>query len=400
MNWLWFRDELPTDFGAIEVRSKVRGRRLALWILVFSLGLFLTWAEWAEIDEVTRAGGSVIASSKTKVVQSPEPGVVAEINVVEGSRVEKGELVVALQKDQTASKLAEVKAEKASLSAIQARLKAEIDQVDLNFSPDLEAFPSFTSIQRALYETRRKALADEVNAIEAIAKNVEQELNLLRPLLANNDVAEVDVIRLERQLVELRGQASNTRNRFYGDSAAELSKVEEQLASVEQRLNQSEDRLSRTELRAPVNGIVKNLAVTTVGGVVRPGEVLLEILPLDDSLIVEVEIPPSEIAFVNLGMPATIKMDAYDYTIFGDLEGELVYLSPDTLLKQTDSGSTPFYRAQVQTLGKRFSKRPNFEFDIIPGMTASVEIKTGSNTVLNYLTKPLTKTLAESFSER
>ena len=400
MNWLWFRDELPTDFGAVEVRSKVRGRRLALWMLVFSLALFFTWAEWAEIDEVTRAGGSVIASSKTKVVQSPEPGVVAEINVVEGSRVEQGELVVALQKDQTASKLAEVKAEKASLSAIQARLKAEIDRVDLNFPPDLEAFPSFTSIQRALFETRSKALADEVNAIDAIAENVERELNLLRPLLANNDVAEVEVIRLERQLVELRGQASNALNRFYGDSAAELSKVEEQLASVEQRLNQSEDRLSRTELRAPVNGIVKNLAVTTVGGVVRPGEVLLEILPLDDSLIVEVEISPSEIAFVNIGMPATIKMDAYDYTIFGDLEGELVYLSPDTLLKQTDAGSTPYYRAQVQTLGKRFSKRPNFEFDIIPGMTAFVEIKTGTNTVLNYLTKPLTKTLAESFSER
>ena len=400
MNWLWFREELPTDFGAVEVRSKVRGRRLALWMLVFSLGLFFTWAEWAEIDEVTRAGGSVIASSKTKVVQSPEPGIVAEINVVEGSRVQQGELVVALQKDQTASELAEVRAEKASLSAIQARLKAEIARVDLNFPPDLEAFPSFTSIQRSLYETRRKALADELNAIKAITKNVERELNLLRPLLANNDVAEVDIIRLERQLVELRGQAANARNRFYSDSAAKLSKVEEQLASVEQRLNQSEDRLSRTELRAPVNGIVKNLAVTTVGGVVRPGEVLLEILPLDDSLIVEVEIPPSEIAFVDLGMPATIKMHAYDYTIFGDLEGELVYLSPDTLLKQTESGSTPYYRAQVQTLGKRFSKRPNFELDIIPGMTAIVEIKTGSNTVLNYLTKPLTKTLAESFSER
>jgi adhesin transport system membrane fusion protein len=400
VNWLWFREEVPIDFGAVEVRSRVRGQRLALWMLVLSLGLFFSWAEWAEIDEVTRARGSVIASSKTKVVQSPEPGIVAEINVVEGSRVEQGELVVALQKDQTASELAEVRAEKASLSAVQSRLRAEIDRVDLNFPPDLMAFPSFTNTQRSLYETRRKALDDEVNAIDAIAKNVERELGLLRPLLANNDVAEVDVIRLERQLDELRGQASNTRNRFYRDSAAELSTVEEQLASVEQRLNQSKDRLSRTELRAPVNGIVKNLAVTTVGGVVRPGEVLLEILPLDDSLILEVEIPPSEIAFVDLGMPATIKMDAYDYTIFGDLDGELVYLSPDTLLKQTDAGSTPYYRAQVQTLGKRFSKRPDFEFNIIPGMTATVEIKTGSNTVLNYLIKPLTKTIAESFSER
>jgi adhesin transport system membrane fusion protein len=400
MNWLWFRQELPTDCGALEVRSRVRTRRMALWLLVFSVALFFVWAEWAKIDEVTRASGSVIASSKTKVVQSPEPGIVAEINVIEGSRVEQGQLVIALEKDQSASELAEVRAEQASLSAVQARLRAEIDRVDLRFPKSLEQYPSFIETQQALFDTRRKALADEVRAIESVARNVERELNLLRPLLANNDVAEVDVIRLERQLDELRGQAGNIRNRFYRDSAAELSKVEEQLASVEQRLNQSEDRLSRTELRAPVNGVVKNLAVTTVGGVVRPGEVLLEILPLDDSLIVEVEIPPSEIAFVGLGMPATIKMDAYDYTIFGDLEGELVYVSPDTLLKQTDGGSTPYYRAQVETLGKRFSKRPDFSFDIIPGMTATVEIKTGANTVLSYLTKPLTKTLSESFSER
>lgn len=133
MNWLWFREEAPIDFGAVEVRSRVRGHRFALWTLVLSLGLFYSWAEWAEIDEVTRAGGSVIATSKTKVVQSPEPGIVAEITVVEGSRVEQGELVVALQKDQTASELAEVRAEKASLSAVQSRLRAEIDQVDLNF---------------------------------------------------------------------------------------------------------------------------------------------------------------------------------------------------------------------------------------------------------------------------
>jgi len=400
MNWLWFREELPTDFGALEVRSKARTRRAALWLLIVAVTAFFVWAEWAEIDEVSRASGSVIASSKTKVVQSPEPGVVAEITVTEGSRVYQGQLVVALEKDQSASALAEVRAEKASLEAVQARLRAEIAKEEPQFPETLEAFPSFVSTQRALFETRRTALSDEVTTIEKAVRNLERELALLRPLLANNDVAEVDVIRLERQLNEQRGQIANIRNRFYRDAAAELSKVEEQLASVEQRLNQSEDRLSRTELRAPVNGIVKNLAVTTIGGVVRPGEVILEILPVDDSLIVEVEIPPSEIAFIDVGMLATIKMDAYDYTIFGDLEGELVYVSPDTLLRETESGSQPFYRAQVQTVGKRFSKRPDFEFDIIPGMTATVEIKTGSNTVLSYLTKPLTKTLSESLGER
>lgn len=400
MNWFWFKEQLPTDFGAAEVRSDVKTKRGALWLIVIALVSFIVWAEWAEIDEVTRASGSVIASSKTKVVQSPEPGVVAEIAVVEGSRVQQGELVITLEKDQTASALEEVKAEKASLVAVQSRLKAEINQTPLSFPDSLNDYPAFTETQNALFNTRKRSLNDEIESIETISKNLERELALLRPLLANNDVAEVDVIRLERQLDEQRGQVSNIRNRFYKESATELSRVEEELASVEQRLNQSKDKLSRTELRAPVNGIVKNLAVTTVGGVVRPGEILLEILPVDDSLIIEVEVPPSEIAFVDLGMPATIKMDAYDYTIFGDLEGELVYLSPDTLLRETEQGSTPYYRAQVQTTGKRFSKRPEFAFDIIPGMTATVEIKTGKNTVLSYLTKPLTKTLSESLAER
>lgn len=400
MNWFWFKEELPTDFGALEVKNSVRHKRSALWLIVIALSAFITWAYWAEIDEVTRASGSVIASTKTKVVQSPEPGIVAEITISEGSRVSKGDLVVALEKDQSASALAEVKAEQASLAAIQARLVSEINGTDISFPSSIETYPNFISTQRALYDTRQRALNEELQGINSIIQNLERELALLKPLLAKNDVAEIDVIRLERQLEEQRSLEANVKNRFYRDSASELSKIEEQLASVEQRLAQSEDKLARTELRAPVNGIVKNLTVTTIGGVVRAGEIILEIVPLDDNLIVEVEVPPSEIAFVDIGMPATLKMDAYDYTIFGDLAGELVYLSPDTLLKETENGSTPYYRAQVQTTGKRFSKRPDFEFDIIPGMTATVEIKTGSNTVLNYLTKPLTKTLSESLGER
>jgi adhesin transport system membrane fusion protein len=140
--------------------------------------------------------------------------------------------------------------------------------------------------------------------------------------------------------------------------------------------------------------------VTTIGGVVAPGEVILEILPIDDSLIIEIEIPPAEIAFVSLGMPATIKMDAYDYTVFGDLSGQLVYVSPDTLVKESETGTTAFYRAQIETTGKRFSKRPDFQFNIIPGMTATVEVETGSNTVMSYLTKPVTKTLGNALGER
>jgi len=386
--------------GPDHVKHDTVLHRWTLWLLIVAVSCFYFWSRWAEITEVTRAPGVVIASSKTKVVQSPETGVVAEIFVSEGTRVQSGQLVVTLEREQSASAVAENEAEKASLQAVKARLQAEIDGKSLAFPDELVGYPAFISAQEALYRTRQRALRDELKSIDEVSRNLEAELTLLRPLLQQNDVSEVEVLRLERQLEENKGRSTNIRNNFLRDSAAELSRIEEQLASVKQRLNQSQDRLDRTELRAPVNGIVKNLAVTTIGGVVAPGEVILEILPIDDSLIIEIEIPPAEIAFVSLGMPATIKMDAYDYTVFGDLSGELVYVSPDTLVKESETGTTAFYRAQIETTGKRFSKRPDFQFNIIPGMTATVEVETGSNTVMSYLTKPVTKTLGNALGER
>lgn len=386
--------------GPEYVQHETVAYRRTLWLLLVVVSCFYLWARWAEITEVTRAPGVVIASSKTKVVQSPETGVVAEIFVSEGTRVESGQLVVTLEREQSASAVAELEAEKASLQAVRARLRSEIDGSKLRFPDEVKKFPAFVEAQRSLYATRARALSEELGSIDEVMRSIEAELKLLRPLLERNDVSEVEVLRLERQLEESLGRSKNLSNKFKKESAEELSRVEEQLASVKQRLNQSQDRLNRTDLRAPVNGIVKNLAVTTIGGVVAPGEIILEILPVDDNLIIEVEIPPAEIAFISLGMPATIKMDAYDYTIFGDLAGELVYVSPDTLVKETETGTSAFYRAQIETTGKRFSKRPDFVFNIIPGMTAMVEIETGSSTVLSYLTKPVTKTLTNALGER
>ena len=386
--------------GPEYVQHETVAHRRTLWLLLVVVSCFYLWARWAEITEVTRAPGVVIASSKTKVVQSPETGVVAEIFVSEGTRVESGQLVVTLEREQSASAVAELEAEKASLQAVRARLRSEIDGSKLRFPDEVKKFPAFVEAQRSLYATRARALSEELGSIDEVMRSIEAELKLLRPLLERNDVSEVEVLRLERQLEESLGRSKNLSNKFKKESAEELSRVEEQLASVKQRLNQSQDRLNRTDLRAPVNGIVKNLAVTTIGGVVAPGEIILEILPVDDNLIIEVEIPPAEIAFISLGMPATIKMDAYDYTIFGDLAGELVYVSPDTLVKETETGTSAFYRAQIETTGKRFSKRPDFVFNIIPGMTAMVEIETGSSTVLSYLTKPVTKTLTNALGER
>lgn len=400
MNWLWFTQHVSRDFGAQMLRNQMRHRRAALWLGVLGLAAFVSWAQWAQIDEVTRATGTVIASSKTKVVQASETGVIADILVEEGQRVRQGDVVVELRRDQSESVLEEIRAERAALLAIQSRLNAELSGSDLSFPDFLTEYPQFLATQNSLYQSRQRALNEELEGIEQTTELVGRELALLRPLLKSGDVSEANVLQLERQLSELTSRAQSLSNNFMSDASAELVKVESDLASVEQRLSQSQSRLEQTTLKAPVNGLVKNLAVNTLGGVVRPGEVLMEILPVDDSLLIELKIPPAEIAFVKEGMTATIKMDAYDYTIFGDLNGQLTYVSPDTLLDQTDGENVPFYRGQVESLSGRFSKRPDFEFDIIPGMTASVEINTGSNTVLSYLTKPLTKTLSEALAER
>jgi len=207
-------------------------------------------------------------------------------------------------------------------------------------------------------------------------------------------------LRLERQLADLKAQETNTKNAFFKDAQEELGKFEEELASVEEVLNQRKDKLDQTVLYAPVNGIVKNISINTEGGVVRPGEEILQIVPVDDVLVVEAKVSPADIAFINRGLPATVKIDAYDYTIYGDLAGTLTYISADTLQEQRESDEEPYYRIQVRTENNRFSGDFGKALEILPGMTASVEVKTGSNTVLHYLTKPLVKTLAESLGER
>jgi len=268
------------------------------------------------------------------------------------------------------------------------------------FPAILDKFPEFVGNQKSLAKRRKTALDDELRAISTSLASVRDELALLRPLAKRGDVSESEILRLERQGAELEGRYRNISNGFYRDAAAELERVTSSIATLEQQLNQRRDRLDRTTISAPVNGIVKNLSINTAGAVVGAGETLMEILPVDDRLVVEAKIAPSEIAFVRTGMDAVVKIDAYDYTIFGDLNGTLTYLSADTLVDAKDPGAAPYYRAQVTTTGTRFSKQDRAGLEILPGMTAVVEIKTGKSTVFSYLTKPLVKTVSESFTDR
>ena len=400
MKLFWFLQAGEEEFRSTETRALTRGPRWVLWFTIFALIVFVSWAQWAKIDQITRAPGSVIASSKTQLVQSQEGGILDKLMVSEGDRVNRGDPLVLLEKTQAESVYKETLAKKGALLATVARLRREVFGGEYQFDAMLSDYPQFVENQKELYEKRTGAINEELSALEQMAALVEEELSLNRPLLKTGDVSRTEILRLERQLADLKAQETNTKNAFFKDAQEELGKFEEELASVEEVLNQRKDKLDQTVLYAPVNGIVKNISINTEGGVVRPGEEILQIVPVDDVLVVEAKVSPADIAFINRGLPATVKIDAYDYTIYGDLAGTLTYISADTLQEQRESDEEPYYRIQVRTENNRFSGDFGKALEILPGMTASVEVKTGSNTVLHYLTKPLVKTLAESLGER
>lgn len=388
------------NFNRLTNEDGSRRDSVILWMIFAILIIFFIWASLSEIDQVTRAQGQVIASSRTQVIQSGDGGVIQDILVKEGSQVSKGEVLVRLDKTKVEAAFLETRSKAAALMATQARLKAEIFGGDPKFPEELKDYPQFKQNQLMLLKKRRTAISEEIESIQKMLGLAKKELALSAPLLKTGDVSMADILKLQRQVSDLEAQISNKKNKYFQDTQAELSKTEEDLSATKQSLAQRQDQLNHIELIAPANGIVKNVRFTTLGGVIKASEEVMQIVPIEDSLIVEAKIKPSEVAFLKLGLPTNIKIDAYDYTIYGSLKGKLIYISPDTLSEDLKQGEQAYYRIQVQTEGKKFSGKPNQNLEIQPGMTATVEIKTGQNTVLKYLMKPVIKTLGESLTER
>jgi len=374
---------------------------LTLWVLLIGLGALLAWAYVSEIDQVTRASGQVIASSRSQVIQASDGGILVDLRVKEGVKVKRGDLLARLDATKLNAAYLESEARCAALQVQVARLRAEV----LNQKPVFDAelrrrHAEFVDNQSTLYQRRREALDAEIRILQESLELVRRELDLNLPLLATGDVSQTDILRLRRQASELQGQMTNRRNKYFQDTQAELAKAEEDLAGATQILAQRKSQLEQAELFAPVDGVVKNVRITTKGGVVRAGEEVMQIVPLDDDLVVEAKLKPADIAFVKPGLSAQVKIDAYDYTIYGSLNGTVTYISADTLDENLRQGESPYYRVQIRTTGKALTTRPDQAIEIQPGMTATVEIKTGVNTVLKYLTKPLVKTFSESLGER
>lgn len=374
--------------------------RVLIWGSVLAVAGFLLWADWAELDQITRANGQVITSARNQVIQVMEGGVLAELPVREGAEVKRGQLLARFDQTKAEAGYLESASKAAALRASVARLNAEVFGGELKFSPELAKYPEFRTNQLALFSKRKGAVGDEVAALEKSRALVVAELDMNLPLLKTGDVSRAEILKLQRQVVDIQAQITNRRNKYLQDSQTELGKAQEDLSSVLQIVVQRKEQLGFTEIRSPMDGIVRSVRLTTLGGVAKPGEEIMQIVPVDDDLIIEAKVKPADIAFIKPGLSAKIKLDAYDYTIYGALEGVVSYISADTLNEDVRNNEQPYYRVQIKTSERKLVGRNNERIDIQPGMTATVEIKTGKKTVLRYLTKPITKTLSESLGER
>jgi adhesin transport system membrane fusion protein len=365
---------------------------------------FIAWSLWARLDQITRAPGQVIPTGRVQLIQSTNGGEIAKILVREGDKVKRGQLLMTLNPTQVTAGVDEVRARVAALKSTRARVEAELFGRPLSFPGDTSGFPAFVANERSLYAKRRGALAEQMAALGRMESLSKQELALNYPLVKSGDVSRSEVLRMERAVSDIGGQRVNIQNKYIQDLQAEYTKVNEELVTAEQQLIQRGEILNATELRSPVDGIVKNVRLTTLGGVLRPGDEAMQIVPTGEALLVEAKVPPADIAFIRLGQPASVRFDAYDSSIYGVGEGKVDYVSPDTI---SEAAATPggqgqvYYRVHVSVDTRRMRvPNPGDRIELQPGMTATAEIKTGEHTVFRYLTKPLLKTVGESMGER
>ncbi|ALB63771.1 HlyD family secretion protein [Cronobacter condimenti 1330] len=381
-----------------ELARQGRFYSSVIWLTLGALVLFFVWAWFATLDEVTVGTGKITTSSRAQLIESLDGGIVNALMVHEGDVVERGQMLARLDPTRFQSNYGEAAARARALRASSERLRSELTGEPLRFSEESMREPALVARERQLYESRRRNLNETLENLQKTYNLVMAELHMTQPLVAKGAASEVEVIRLQRQAAELKGKMDDARNQFAVRAREEQVKNNADLDAQLQAMAGKADQLDRATLFSPVRGVVKDIQVTTVGGVLQPGGKLMEIVPLEDQLLVETRINPRDIAYIRPGLPATVKITAYDSSIYGDLKGEVEMVSPDTLQDEVKRDQF-YYRVYVRTQSAELKNRNGKRFPILPGMVANVEIKTGQKTVLDYLIKPLNK-VKEALRER
>lgn len=371
---------------------------LFIWIICIGLLVLLIWAWLFKLEEVSTGTGKVIPSSKEQTIQSLEGGILTKLYVHEGEIIQKGQILAQLDPTRFASNVGESASLLLASQATAARLRAEVNGTPLVFPNEVLKERGLVEEETALYHSRRSSLEESLAGLKQALILVEQELQMTEPLVAKGAASEVEVLRLKRQATDLRNQMSDVRNQYSVKAREELAKANTDIETQSQVVKGKSDSLSRTLFKSPVRGIVKEIDVMTIGGVISQNGKLMTIVPLDEKLLIEARISPRDIAFIHPGQEALVKITAYDYSIYGGLKGKVSIISPDTLRDEVKQDQF-YYRVYIRTDSDKLINKEGQQFNITPGMVATVDIKTGEKTVLDYLIKPFNKA-QEALRER
>jgi adhesin transport system membrane fusion protein len=431
--------EFMHSLSAAVLTSTPKTLRKVLFFWVATIFIFFIWAYFAQIDEIARGNGEIIPSGENQMIQNLEGGIVEEILVKEGQSVKKGQILIKINNEKSKSSFSSNSIKADALEAKIIRLRAEASGKKFKVSKEVEErLQKYIENEKSLYLTNARQLSSRINALKEKLKQKKQELSeaqtnlehlkessrmiakevkMTKPMVLKGVRSKIDFLKLQREANEIEGKYSTTKKSiprlksaikevestikettllFQSDAKEKLNETIAEYEGLRANSTALEDQVFRTVVRSPMNGIVQNLFVHTIGGVIRPGEDIMEIVPSDETLLVEVKIKPSDIAFIYYGQKAIVKFSAYDFSIYGGLDGEVVVISPDTIKDEKDN---VFYTVRIKT-DKNFLERQGKHLKIIPGMTVSVDIITGQKSVLDYILKPILKTKQYTFTER
>ena len=398
----------PEDIGFL---TPVRGAQVvepapaAMWAVYLLLALLataITWAAIAQVDIVVRANARVVPDGREQVIASLEGGILREMRVKEGQQVVEGEELALIDPTRFEAQQAEGQAKRLALVGTVARLEAEAAGRELRFPPELDRqAPQVVQGETDSWRARQRALDEAVGITRRNAELLQRELGMAQTLSARGLMSEVEVMRLRRQVNELQLQVQERVNRFRQEASAELVKARTELTQLEEQMIVREDALRRTVLTSPVRGVVKQIRINTVGGVISPGAPVMEIVPIGSRVLVEARIRPADIGFVQVGQEVVVKLSAYDYSVYGGLKGTVQSISPDVLgdaEKALPGAEAGYYKAMIRA--DRSSLRAGDKpLQVLPGMSGNADIRTGERSVLSYLLRPLMKS-QEAFRER
>ena len=431
--------EFMHSLSSAVLQSTPKKIRIVMYFWLIALSMFITWAYFAQIDEIARGDGDIVASGENQMIQNLEGGIVEEILVREGESVAKDQLLLKIDNQKSQSSLSTNAIKADALDAKIVRLSAEANGEDFKVPQSMmEKIPQFIENEQSLYNTNKQQLSSKLNALNEQLKQRKQELSeakstrrslkeslsfidkevsITKPMVERGVRSKVDFLKLQREaneakekydsvrlsiprlesaIKEVQSTMKETTLLFQSDAKRQLNEAVSELKGYRANSTALQDQVKRTLVRAPMKGIVQKLFIHTVGGVIQPGADILEIVPTDSTLLVEVKIKPSDIAFIYFGQKAIVKFSAYDFAIYGGLDGEVVLISADTITDQKDN---VFYTVRIKT-NKNYLERNGKKLKIIPGMTVSVDIITGRKSVLDYILKPILKTKQYTFTER